>query len=158
MLFATLDPTTRRIRLPRSTSSGAGSGNGNTGSEIHAGGGEEEGEAVLDANAAGARNKVLPASDAPVDVLLLLPATTDILLPALCIITAGLVLCVYLMMIGPGGVADGHGGLHFQAAHRPHRRLPRHARGGAPAITLSNRPACYHAIHGAHSSALDFAL
>ena len=66
MLFATLDPTTRRIRLPRSTSSGAGSGSGtgSTGNSGSGGGmgvdGEEDGEAVLDANAAGARNKVCP--------------------------------------------------------------------------------------------------
>ena len=39
-----------------------------------------------------------------------------------------------------------------------HRRLPRHPGGGAPAITLSNRLARYHAIHPTHCSALGFAL
>ena len=71
MLFATLDPTTRRIRLPRSTSSGSGSGSGNTGSGGGNGAdGEEEEEAVLDANAAGARNKVLLSFLPPMRLLM----------------------------------------------------------------------------------------
>ena len=56
MLFATLDPTTRRIRLPRSGSSG-GSGNGGGNGGGSGGVGGEEEAVVLDANAAGARNK-----------------------------------------------------------------------------------------------------
>ena len=69
MLFATLGPTTRRIRLPRSGSGGGGataSASASSTTSVGAGGSSgssavaddgTEGAVVLDANAAGARNK-----------------------------------------------------------------------------------------------------
>ena len=61
MLFATLDPTTRRIRLPRSSGGSSTSNSASTGAGAGAGGssdtdGDNDGM-VLDANVAGARNK-----------------------------------------------------------------------------------------------------